>query len=57
MQKVDNIAALGINGVRADKPSTPRTGIYTLCGQKLSAAQKLPSGIYIVNGKKRVVTK
>lgn len=57
MQKVDNITALGINGVRADKPSTPRTGIYTLSGQKLSAAQKLPSGIYIVNGKKRVVTK
>lgn len=57
MQKVNDIAATGIETVPAEKVVPQRKGIYSLSGVKMNGAQKLPAGIYIINGKKCVITK
>ena len=55
MEKVDDVTTLGIGGVQADNTPARQKGVYTLSGQRLSGAQNLPAGIYIVDGRKLVV--
>ena len=55
MEKVDDVTTLGIGGVQADNTPVRQKGVYTLSGQRLSGAQNLPAGIYIVDGRKLVV--
>ena len=43
----------GINGITADAPSVK--GIYNMMGQKVKSASR--GGVYVIDGRKRVVTK
>lgn len=49
----------GIDGLFVDGAETntsiSKTGVYSLCGQKISDKTNLPKGIYIVNGRKMIV--
>ena len=57
IERVSSVAT-GIDGITTTAP-TRATGVYNLNGQRvadsLSPGRRLPSGIYIVNGKKIVV--
>ena len=44
---------LAINGVKVEKKG--KKGIYTLNGVKLNETESLAKGVYIIDGKKRVV--
>ena len=47
------VSPTGINGITADSPSA--TGIYNMMGQKVKSASR--GGVYVIDGRKRVVTK
>lgn len=48
------IDGLFVDGVQTDI-SAPKSGIYSISGQKMSGTTSLPKGIYIVNGRKMIV--
>ncbi|MGM9714291.1 MAG: hypothetical protein ACI3Y5_09315, partial [Prevotella sp.] len=49
----------GIDGIYVDgvqtNTSAPKSGIYSISGQKMSGTASLPKGLYIVNGRKMIV--
>lgn len=49
----------GIDGIYVDgvqtNTSAPKSGIYSISGQKMSCTTSLPKGLYIVNGRKMIV--
>ena len=47
------VSPTGINGITADSPSAK--GIYNMMGQKVKSASR--GGVYVIDGRKRVVTK
>ena len=47
------VTPTGINGITADAPSVK--GIYNMMGQKVKSASR--GGVYVINGRKSVVTK
>lgn len=58
IQEHDITIVTGVVDVRTDRQNRP-TGVYTIDGRKVSNGDiitELPAGIYIVNGKKMVVT-